>query len=181
MFTGAVLAVVYGVVDGLTSHNSMFYSYTSTPSGTTVHQANSLVSGILAGVIQCLLWLWMTWKTKAGRSWARVLSSVFFGFMCLVVLSAAAAATSHGNGVNAVPAFLVTLIEWGAGLAALVFLWRPESSQFFVAARQAKLAAAFSPRYPGASYPGSQAPGYPPPPQYVAPSRDGGPQQPPQL
>jgi hypothetical protein len=188
ILAGAVLAVVYGVVDGLTAHNSTFYSYTSTPSGTTVHQANYLVSGIVGGVIQCLLWLWMAWKTKAGRNWARVLSTVFFGFMCLGLLIAIAAAASHSD---ALLALLVTLVEWGAGLAALIQLWRPESSQFFAAARQAKLATAFSPPYPGApypaapypgaAYPGVQypGPGYPPPPQPGQPSADNGPQQPP--
>ena len=70
-----------------------FYAYSSTQSGTTVHQANSLASGIAVGVIQCLLWLWMAWKTKSGRNWARVLSSLFFGFMCLGLLSAAAMRT----------------------------------------------------------------------------------------
>lgn len=178
MLAGAALAVVYGVVDGLTSHNSAFYTYTSTPSGTTVHQANSLVSGIITGVVQCLLWLWMAWKTKAGRNWARVLSSVFFGFMSLGLLVAMAGTVSHGE---AVPAFLVTLIEWGAGLAALVLLWRPESGQFFAAARQAKLAAAPFPPYPGAAYPaGAQGPGYPLSPQYGQPPQNGDPQQPPQ-
>jgi hypothetical protein len=182
MLAGAALSVVYGVVAGLTSHSTTFYSYSSTPSGTTVHQANFLVSGIIGGIVQCLLWLWMAWKTKAGRNWARVLSSVFFGFMCLGLLVAIATGVSHAS---AVPALLVTLIEWGAGLAALLQLWRPESSQFFAAAQQAKLAARFSAQYPGGTYPGSQAPGYPPspqygqPPPYGQPPQDGGPQQPP--
>jgi hypothetical protein len=145
MLTGAALAVVYGVVDGLTSHSTVFYTYTSTSSGTTVHQANSAASGIIGGVIQCLLWLWMAWKTKEGRSWARVLSSVFFGIFCLGLLLAVVAAASHGD---AVLAFLVTLAGWGVGLAALIQLWRPESTQFFAAARQAKLAAALYGRPP---------------------------------
>jgi hypothetical protein len=146
--------------------SSGFYTYTSTQSGTTVHQANFLVSGIISGVIQCLLWLWMAWKIKSGRNWARVLSSVFFGFMCLGLLIAVFAASSHDNAIFAL---LVTLIEWGVGLAALIKLWRPESSQFFAAARQAKFATAFSPSYPGASNPGAQVPGYPPSPQYGQP------------
>ena len=112
ILAGAALAVVYGVVDGLTSHSTVFYTYTSTPSGTTVHQANSAASGIIGGVIQCLLWLWMAWKTKEGRSWARVLSSVFFGIYCLGLLLALVAAASHSD---AVPTFLVTLVGWGAG------------------------------------------------------------------
>ena len=181
MLAGAALSVVYGVVDGLTAHSSTFYSYTSTQSGTTVHQANFLVSGIVTGVIQCLLWLWMAWKIKSGRNWARVLSSVFFGFMCLGLLIAVFAASSHGNAIFAL---LITLIEWGVGLAALIMLWRPESSQFFAAARQAKFATALSPSYQGASNRGAQVPGYPPspqygqPPRYGQPSEDSGPQQP---
>jgi hypothetical protein len=39
-----------------------------------------LVGGIAGGIIDGLLWLWMAWKTGAGRGWARVLSTVFFGF-----------------------------------------------------------------------------------------------------
>jgi uncharacterized YccA/Bax inhibitor family protein len=134
IFAGAALSVVYGVVDGLTVHSSSFYAYSSTQSGTTVHQANSLASGIVVGVIECLLWLWMAWKINSGRNWARVLSSVFFGFMCLGLLSAVLSAGSHHDAVFAL---LVTLIEWGVGLAALIKLWRPESSQFFSAARHA--------------------------------------------
>jgi hypothetical protein len=181
ILAGAALSVVYGVVDGLTAHSSVFFTSTSTQSGTTVHQANFLVSGIVSGVIQCLLWLWMAWKTKSGRNWARVLSSVFFGFMCLGLLSAALAASSQENAIFA---FLVTIIEWGVGLAALIKLWRPESSQFFAAARQAKFATAFSPSYRGASNPGAQVPWYPPSPQYGQtpqygqPSEDSGPPQP---
>ena len=143
ILAGAALAVVYGVVDGLTAHSSVFYTSTSTQSGTTVHQLNYLVSGIISGVIGCLLWLWMAWKTKSGRSWARVLSSVLFGFMCFALLGAGLNASSHDDAIFA---FLVALIEWGVGLAAIIKLWRPESSQFF-AARQAKLA--FPPWYPG--------------------------------
>lgn len=171
ILAGAALAVVYGVVDGMTSHNSVFYISTSTPSGTTVHQANSLVSGILTGVVQSLLWLWMAWKSNAGRNWARVLSSVFFGLMSLGLVGAIAGAASHGESV---PALLVTLIEWGAGLAALILLWRPESSQFFAAARQAKLTTASFPPHPGAAHPaGGHGQGYPLSPQHGQPPEPG--------
>jgi hypothetical protein len=175
MLAGAALAVVFGVVDGLTSHNSVFYFSTSTPSGTTVHQANSLVSGIITGVVQCLLWLWMAWKNNAGRNWARVLSSVFFGLISLGLLGAIAGAATHSESV---PALLLTLIEWGAGLAALILLWRPESSQFFAAARQAKLTTASFPPHPGAAHPaGGQGQGYRLSPQHGQPPEPGQPRQ----
>ena len=31
IIAGAAVAVVYGVVDGLTSHSTVFYTYTATP------------------------------------------------------------------------------------------------------------------------------------------------------
>ena len=96
-----------------------FYSYSSTPSGTTVHQANSVASGIVAGIIQCLLWLWMAWKVKTGRGWARVLSTVFFGIFCLGLLMGLISAVSHSD---AIPVFLITLVEWDLAL------WRSSPS-----------------------------------------------------
>ena len=88
MYAGAALGIIVGIVDGLTTHNATFY-YSSASSGTaTVHNASSLVAGILEGIINAALWLWMAWKTGAGRNWARVLSSVFFGFACLQLIGA---------------------------------------------------------------------------------------------
>jgi hypothetical protein len=133
MWAGAALAAVYSVVAGLTRHD--------------------LVSGILAGVTAGLLWLWMAWKSNAGRNWARVLSSVFFGAAISGLLGSVA-------DRRWTPALLVFLIECGVGLAAVILLWRPQSSQFFAAARQPKLTAAAVPPYPGTADPtGIQGPG----------------------
>lgn len=103
MRAGAAFAVVYGVVFGLFRH--------------------ALVPGMVSGVFVSLLWLWMAWKNEAGRNWARVLSSVFFGFQCPGLLFS----VIDGNWSLAL---LAALIEWGIGLAALILLWRPESGQF---------------------------------------------------
>ena len=87
---------------------------------------------------------------------ARVLSSVFFGVMSAGLLGSVA-------DRKWAPAFVVIvfLLEWGVGLAALSLVWRPESSQFFAAARQARLTAAAVPPYRGAADPaGTQVPGY---------------------
>ena len=134
MWAGAALAVLYGVVDGLTRHLR--------------------VGGILPGVVAGLLWLWMAWKNNAGRNWARVLSSVFFGTTIPGLLGSVA-------DRRWAPALLVFLIECGVGLAAVILLWRPQSSQFFAAARQARLTAAAVPPYPGTADPADiQGPGY---------------------
>jgi hypothetical protein len=161
MYVGAAVAVIRGIVEGLTQNNVMFYTYSSTSNTTTVHSASSLISGIIAGIIFGSLWLWMAWKTGAGRNWARVLSSVFFGFMCLLFIGGIVSLASYDNTALS---FIATVVEWGVGLAAFLLLWQRESSGFFTFAKQAKLSGAY-----GAAYPGYQPPGYGQPPQYGQP------------
>jgi hypothetical protein len=146
MYLGAVLGLAGGIVDGLTTKIVTFYSYTSTSNTTTVHGTTSLSAGILVGIIVAALWLWMAWKTGSGRGWARVMSSVFFGFACLQLIGRISPLTRSGGTV---PSFIVLLVEWGVGLAALSLLWRRESSEFFASARQAKQAAAYDAVHPG--------------------------------
>ncbi len=160
MYAGAALGIIVGIVDGLTTHNATFY-YSSASSGTaTVHSASSLVAGILEGIINAALWLWMAWKAGAGRNWARVLSSVFFGFACLQLIGALSALSGSAHPVLA---FILTLIEWGVGLAALIQLWKRQSTEFFLSTKSARLAF-------GAAYSGYQPAGYGQPPQYGQPT-----------
>jgi hypothetical protein len=156
MLAGAALSVVNGVVTGLTSHSLALFSFTSSSSGASVHHAPALASGIFGGVIDCGLWLWMTWKAGAGRPWARVLSTVFFGFLCLGLLISLVNVVGHARSI---PALLVLLAESGVALAAIVLLYRPASEQFFEASKQARLAAAFTRSSPGAGYPAAPASG----------------------
>jgi len=154
MYAGAVLAVISGIVSGLTTHNISFITYhsASTTSG-TVHNSSSLVVGLIGGIVNGLLWLWMAWKTGTGRGWARVLSTVFFGFSCLGLIGDIASAASDHTYL----AFIFGLVMWGVGLAALIYLWRRESTDFFAMSKQAKLARAYG---AAADYQGYQPPQY---------------------
>ena len=153
MYAGAALAVITGIVSGLTTQNSMFtFTSGSTTTTTNIHSA-AIAGGIIGGVIDGLLWLWMAWKTGAGRGWARVLSTVFFGFSCLGLIgNLVTLAKSHPY-----LAFTFNLITWGVGLAALIYLWKRESTDFFAYAKQAKLARAYG---AVAGYQGYQPPPY---------------------
>jgi hypothetical protein len=133
MCAGAAIGLISGIVDGLTTHNVVFYTYSSASSTTaTVHYTSSYVAGIIQGIIGGGIWLWMTWKTRAGRKWARVLSSVFFGFLSLQFFGGIFSLAGSGG---AVAAFSLILVEWGVGLAALIGLWQRESSEFFAFAK----------------------------------------------
>lgn len=161
MYVGAAVEVVNGIVDGLTTHNVTFYTYSSTsPNTAIVHYASSLTAGIIMGIVLACLWLWMAWKTGAGRNWARVLSSVLFGIMCLHLIGGITSFAGSGHAILAFIAFVAVLAEWGVGLAALIYLWQRESSEFFAFAKQAKMAGAYGAAYSGYQPPGYGQPGY---------------------
>jgi hypothetical protein len=134
MYVGAAAGLATGIVRGLTMNLAATITLTSPTTGTT-HSAKSLPTGIIEGIVMAGLWLWMSWKTGTGQNWARVLSSVFFGFASLQLIGATDAVARPGGSVAA---FVVFLAEWAIGLAAVTQLWHRESSQFFVLARQSR-------------------------------------------
>jgi hypothetical protein len=80
-----------------------------------------LVFVVVVLVIAIGLWLWMAWANGRGKSWARILSSVFFGLdTILLILSVSRAGAS----------VLYTALGWLVGLAAIVFLWRKDTTQY---------------------------------------------------
>lgn len=104
--------------------------------------------GIPATVVACALWVWMGSMALAGRGWARIVSSVFFGVMWLLLIDyihgfpSPGGVTSTGPFIGAVP--LVSALplisgglEWLVGLAAIILLWQPASGQFYAASGRA--------------------------------------------
>jgi hypothetical protein len=82
--------------------------------------------GIIVGLLESGLWLWMAWKTRAGRNWARITSTVFFGLFSVPFVLGLFKLPAVPSGV--------VIVEWAVGLAALILLWQRESSQFFARA-----------------------------------------------
>jgi hypothetical protein len=181
MWGGIGMSAVYSVVVGVMTNDLFVARTTNTP---TDHGA--FVSGeVIEGLFQAALWLWMLWKVRAGRPWARVLSTVFFGLACLQFLLV----VSLGPGVSKVLISVYFIIA----LSALIMLYQRDSSAFFSAAKLAHNSPFGSsympPGYgqPGYGQPGFGQPGYgqppqqygQPPQQYGQPPQYGG-QQPPQ-
>jgi hypothetical protein len=148
MWAGAGLSVVYGVVSGVMA-NSLFMAGTT---NTAAYHGAYIVGVVFEVILQVCLWLWMLWKLQEGRPWARVLSTVFFGFTCLQFILVVAA------GV-AIAKVLIT-IYFGVAVAALIMLYQRDSSAFFGAAQMARNSV-------GSGYPqgGYGQPSYGQPPQ----------------
>jgi len=96
-----------------------------------VHTAE--VAYIIGAVVQAIvavgLWLWMARASAAGRNYARITGTVFFGLNTLFLLLSLRA--PH-VGVGLVFYVLV----WLAGLGAVIMLWRSESAPYFSQPRQ---------------------------------------------
>ena len=94
---------------------------------TAVHvEVGFLIAG---GLIGAALWLWMAQSCKAGKAWARIVSTVFFGIDTLSVLASIAAVP--GGGLTR----LYGLVVWVIGLIAIILLWQRSSSDYFRAPR----------------------------------------------
>jgi hypothetical protein len=102
----------------------------------TIVQA-AVVFIVIGALIAVGLWLWMAFKCRAGRHWARVTGTVFFGISALSTLGGFAASSASG-GSN--PTFassdtaagkVVGVLEVLVGLAAVILLWHKQSGPYF--------------------------------------------------
>ena len=101
---------------------------TTTLTASQQHTFDGVRGGLLifGGLVGATVWLWMARKIKAGSSWARILSTVFFAFLTLGMV--AVIAQPVGIAGKILPA-----AEWLVGVVAIVLLWHRESSGFFAA------------------------------------------------
>ena len=128
MYAGAVVSALSLIV-GLATVSSLRSSlHKSDPSLTTsqLHNLQTVVvvGSVFIGVISIGLWVWMALMSKAGKSWARVVSTVLFGLDTLFLLLGVARAGAAGGT-------LVSILTWLIGLGAIIYLWRKDSSAYF--------------------------------------------------
>ena len=95
MYAGAVASLL-GIVIALTTLSSIKSQIISrNPSLTTtqVNNAEHVAIGILiaSGLIGAALWLWMAQSSKAGKNWARIVSTVLFAIQTINVVAGASA------------------------------------------------------------------------------------------
>lgn len=174
MLAAAVLQVG-GIVVALTQTGKIHDSLVKNDPNVSSSTANAL-SGftifliVFFGVVEVAIWIWMAYKNKAGRQWARIVATVLFGLSCLSVVSSVLtyafqssihSVTTSDNGNTHTTNFSLTsstnivgvllgVVIWGIGLTVIILLWRRQSSDYFV---------------PRVSY-GSPGYGFPPPPGY---------------
>jgi hypothetical protein len=128
MYVGAAVSTVSLIISLATIGGTKDAIRKARPSLTAaqVNQLNTFIIAlsVVIGLIGVALWLWMARANGQGKNWARVLSSVLFGFATLDLF-----------GVLSQPKTALGLIfpvlTWLVGLGAIVLLWRKESTDFF--------------------------------------------------
>ncbi len=131
MYAGAIVSAVSLIVSliiPLADVASTKASIRKAHPSFTASQVNQVFNlgiglAIVFGVIGAALWLWMARASSQGRNWARILSTVFFGISTLELFTVLNAPSLLG--------LLFTVLLWVIGAAAVFFLWRGESSEFF--------------------------------------------------
>jgi hypothetical protein len=95
----------------------------------------SIATVVVVGLIGAGVWIWMAFANRAGKNWARITSTVFFGIATLSLLSnlavrASDSTMSVGSSGTTVGTVLNVLM-WLVGLATIIFLWHRRSGPYF--------------------------------------------------
>jgi hypothetical protein len=133
MYAGAAASLI-GIIIALTTLSSIKSQIISrNPSLTTtqVNNAEHVAIGILiaSGLLGAALWLWMAQSSKAGKNWARIVSTVLFAIQTINVVAGASAVASGGASR------IYSIVIWLIGLGAIIFLWQRSSTEYFKAPR----------------------------------------------
>ncbi len=129
MYAGAVLSAIGVVVQfiGIPSERAQLRQQHKPK--LTSDQIHSIVIGSVVliaaiGIISIGLWIWMARSNGAGKPWARIVSSILFALSTIELLTSL---RELGFQVG----LILGLLIWLVGLAAVVLLWRKDSTAYF--------------------------------------------------
>ena len=94
-----------------------------------------VVALVVGGLIAAGLWIWLARSSRAGKSWARVVSTVLFAISTIsAFVSVGGRALTTGDATR-----IYGFVVWIVGLAAIVLLWQRASSDYFKGARATEI------------------------------------------
>jgi hypothetical protein len=132
MYAGAIVSAISLIITLATvgSLKTAIHNADPTLTASKLHSAEvaAVAVAIIFGLIGIGLWLWMAYANKAGKNWARITATVFFGLDTLSVL------TSFRQA-EPVLSRLISILIWLIGLGVIVLLYQRESSAYFGASK----------------------------------------------
>jgi hypothetical protein len=135
MYAGAAASLI-GIIVDLTTYSSLQNAIAThqRKNGQPLTHAQvvdlahvEVVAFVVGGVIAAALWIWMARGSRAGKSWARTVSTVLFAISTVgTFVSIGGGALTAGNGTR-----IYGFVVWIIGLAAIILLWQRTSSDYF--------------------------------------------------
>ena len=135
MYVGAAVSVI-GIIVDLTTYSSLQHALATRTrkNGKPLTHAQvvnlahvEVVALVVVGLIGAGLWVWMARSNRAGKSWARVVSTVLFAIETIsVFVSVGGGALAAGDATR-----IYGFVVWIVGLVAIVLLWQRASSDYF--------------------------------------------------
>lgn len=131
MYAGAALSAISLIITLAFVHRlesaiatSLRHARTAKPyTAAQIHagQTDGVIAIVIVLLITIGLWVWMAWANNKGRNWARIVASVLYAlntiWLLLSLRSLGGPSIFYGVG-------------WLIGLAALIFLWRRDTTQY---------------------------------------------------
>jgi hypothetical protein len=135
MYAGAAVSTVnlimlLAIIAAIKAHHAVL-GYRLTTAQLSQLNTLAITVWIVWSVVPIAPWLWMARATGCGRNWARILSTVLFGFATLDLTGVFGPPGIRVSLVPVVSGPTVPVLTWLAGLAAGWLLWRPASRAFF--------------------------------------------------
>ncbi|MFC4125329.1 hypothetical protein [Nocardia rhizosphaerae] len=96
-----------------------------------------IAGGLFTTAVTAGLWVWMAFACRAGKNWARITGTVFFGvnvLFSLIGVLGVVFAPSLGTGGSDWQSLIFTGVTFLIGLAVVILLWQPRSAPFFAPA-----------------------------------------------
>jgi hypothetical protein len=137
MLAGAALELVSTLVSIGSTSNLRDRFRAQNPGFTDTQVNNAVHAGVASAVVSVLigigLWIWMAFANRAGKNWARITGTVFFGIECLSLLATlAASSTSTFSTIKASGiAVALSVLMWLVGLVTVILLWNKQSGPYF--------------------------------------------------
>jgi hypothetical protein len=184
MYAAAVFEIVYAVADGRWLASYLSSLFTAIQAADTPGSGNQvpaseiknlvLVIAIVVGIMGVLVWLWIAWKNRTGRNWARIVATVLFALSCMGLpqlltggrLSTVPSTFTAADGATIalppldIPAWLIAggVVYWLFGLAIIILLWQRGASRYYDAVSLSRRRPVYTPYAPpgyGYAPPGS--------------------------
>ncbi|WP_306362439.1 hypothetical protein [Nocardia sp. CC227C] len=170
MLAGAVLTVLSTLI-GFLQLPSLRDEMAETSEGVfTQSELDTLVAvsfgvGVVLSLISVGLWVWMAFANRAGKSWARVTATVFFGLYTASMLFAVIGIFMP-EARSTMVSTMFSVVLWCVGLAAVILLWNKQSTAYFRPAPAGYAPyggppGALDPAQTGGPYPGQSGAPYP--------------------